>query len=160
MLGGVAAAILAWRKQATAGLTVLACGAHRRELDVRAQGDAELRGLQARARPRRGPCKSARRPTDLIVTYNVALPSLVYYLRRHIDVFYNEEEALRVLRSNAPLYLLSSEDDYKRILAPALPAGALCRVTSRPTFDVKLRNVLARERLPEIVLMTNKCGGR
>ncbi len=33
-------------------------------------------------------------PNDLIVTYNVALPSLVYYLRRHIDVFYDHGPVL------------------------------------------------------------------
>ena len=26
-----------------------------------------------------------------------------------------------------------------------------------PTFDVKLRNVLSRERLPEVLLITNRC---
>jgi hypothetical protein len=34
----------------------------------------------------------------------------------------------------------------------------LCQVSSQPTFDVKLRNVLSRERLPEILLLTTKCG--
>jgi hypothetical protein len=31
-------------------------------------------------------------------------------------------------------------------------------VRSQPPFDVKLRNVLSRQRLPEILLLTNKCG--
>lgn len=154
--GGLGAAVLAWRKQAPAGLAVLAAAliAVNWTFVLRVMPSFEAYkpapGLAAALHERAA-------PTDLIVTYNVALPSLVYYLRRHIDVYYKDDEALRALRSNVPLFLMSSEDDYKRIIEPALPSGALCRVTSQPTFDVKLRNVLARERLPEIVLMTNKC---
>jgi 4-amino-4-deoxy-L-arabinose transferase-like glycosyltransferase len=93
---------------------------------------------------------------DLLVTYNVALPSLVYYLRRHIEVFYDHGPVLELLRSGRPLYLMVSRDDYERAIRPDEPQP-LCRVSSQPTFDVKLRNVLARERLPEVLLLTNKC---
>ena len=41
-------------------------------------------------------------PSDVIVTYNVALPSLVYYLRRHIDVFYDHGPVLELLHSRPP----------------------------------------------------------
>ena len=95
-------------------------------------------------------------PDDLIVTYNVALPSLVYYLRRHIDVFYDHGPVLELLHSRRPLYLMASRDDYDRAIKPVTPVP-LCHVSSQPTFDVKLKNVLARERLPEMLLMTNKC---
>ena len=95
-------------------------------------------------------------PTDLVVTYNVALPSLVYYLRRHIDVFYDHGPVLELLRSGRPLYLMASRDDFERAIKPDTPVP-LCRVSSQPTFDVKLRNVLSRERLPEILLLTTKC---
>ncbi len=53
-------------------------------------------------------------PDDLIVTYNVALPSLVYYLRRHIDVFYDHGPVLELLHSRRPLYL----DGLERRLRP------------------------------------------
>jgi 4-amino-4-deoxy-L-arabinose transferase-like glycosyltransferase len=97
-------------------------------------------------------------PNDRIVTYNVALPSLVYYLRRHIDVFYEHDPVLALLDSRQPLYLMMTSDDYDRIIKPATSAS-LCRVASQPTFDVKLRNVLSRVRLPEVLLLTNKCPG-
>ena len=93
---------------------------------------------------------------DLIVTYNVALPSLVYYLRRHIDVYYDHDEVLPVLASGRPLYLMLTSDDYEKIIKPATQVR-LCQVASQPTFDVKLRNVLSRVRLPEVLLVTNKC---
>jgi 4-amino-4-deoxy-L-arabinose transferase-like glycosyltransferase len=95
-------------------------------------------------------------PDDLIVTYNVALPSLVYYLRRQTKVYYDHEPVLELLRSRRPLYLMLTSDDYEKIIQPATPVR-LCQVTSRPTFDVKLRNVLSRVRLPEVLLVTNKC---
>ena len=56
-----------------------------------------------------------------------------------------------------PLFLMASRDDYERAIKPA-ESAPLCRVRSQPTFDVKLRNVLSRQRLPEILLLTNKCG--
>jgi hypothetical protein len=98
-------------------------------------------------------------PTDLIVTYNVALPSLVYYLRRHIDVFYDHGPVLELLGSRRPLYLMVTADDYERAIQPNV-TEPLCRISSHPTFDVKLRNILARRRLPEIWLVTNQCDSR
>jgi hypothetical protein len=95
-------------------------------------------------------------PQDVLVTYNVALPSLVYYLQRHIEVFYDHDPVLTLLRSGRPIYLMVSRDDYERQIAPVEPTP-LCRVSAHTTFDVKLRNVLARERLPEVLLMTNRC---
>jgi hypothetical protein len=49
-----------------------------------------------------------------------------------------------------------TSDDYERAIKPATRAR-LCRVSARPTFDVKLRNVLSRQRRPEVLLLTNKC---
>ncbi len=68
-------------------------------------------------------------PGDLIVTYNVALPSLVYYLRRHIDVFYDHEPVLDLLRSGRPMYLMLTSYDYDDVIKPHLTAP-LCRVSS------------------------------
>ncbi|HET7220993.1 MAG TPA: glycosyltransferase family 39 protein [Vicinamibacterales bacterium] len=101
--------------------------------------------------------KARAAPDDLIVTYNVALPSLVYYLRRHTEVFYDHGPVLELLASSRPLYLLVTADDYERAIQPNAP-HPLCRVSAQPTFDVKLRNVLSRARVPQILLLTNKCG--
>jgi len=95
-------------------------------------------------------------PEDVIATYNVALPSLVYYLRRHTEVFYDHEPVVKLLESNQRVYLMLSRNDYETVVKPAVLANT-CFVTSQPTFDVKLRNILSRQRPPELLLVTNKC---
>ncbi len=77
-------------------------------------------------------------PEDLIVTYNVALPSLVYYLRRHTDVFYDHGPVLELLGSRKRMFLLVYREDYERAIKPVSPVP-LCQIGSRPTFDVKLQ---------------------
>ena len=48
-----------------------------------------------------------------------------------------------------------SDDDYAA-LAPRIGART-CIIDRRPTFDVKLKRVLAREPLPELLLISNQC---
>ncbi len=153
--GGAAAMLLAWRRRLGAALGAVAIALIVVNwifvLKVLPSFEAykPAPGLAAVLEERAG-------PDDLIVTYNVALPSLVYYLRRHTDVFYDHGPVLELLHSRRPLYLIASRDDYDRAIKPVTPVP-LCQVSSQPTFDVKLRNVLSRERLPEILLLTTKC---
>ena len=72
------------------------------------------------------------------------------------DAYLKGEEAglgVNTIDQNA---LQRARDDYERAIRPDEPTP-LCKVSSQPTFDVKLRNVMARERLPEVLLLTNKC---
>ena len=96
-------------------------------------------------------------PGDSVVDYQVSLPSLTYYLRRHVDHYFDAPHFLDAMRSDARVYAVLSADDYAA-LAPGL-AGRTCVVERRPTFDLKLNSVLAREPLPELLLITNRCGG-
>ena len=48
-----------------------------------------------------------------------------------------------------------SADDYAA-LAPRIGART-CIIDRRPTFEVKLRQVLARQPLPELLLISNRC---
>jgi hypothetical protein len=154
--GGAVAMLLAARQRVGAALVAILCALVVTNwvfvLKVLPSFEAykPAPGLAAALKARAG-------PEDLIVTYNVALPSLVYYLRRHIDVFYDHGPVLDLLRSGRPLFLMASRDDYERAIKPA-ETVPLCQVSSQPTFDVKLKNVLSRERLPEVLLLTNKCG--
>jgi 4-amino-4-deoxy-L-arabinose transferase-like glycosyltransferase len=90
----------------------------------------------------------------VVATYDEALPSLVYYLRRHIETLVDEPDGLDLLRTK-PAYVVMSEQNYRR-LAPLVNAPT-CAIDRRPTFDVKLRNVLAQDELPHLVVVTNRC---
>ena len=95
-------------------------------------------------------------PEDLLLTYDEALPSLVYYLRRHIEPFFLEHEIYERFRIGRTVYVILSEENYRR-MAPAIGEHT-CVIDRRPTFDVKLKNVINEESLPHLVLITNKCG--
>lgn len=92
---------------------------------------------------------------DVVATYDQAMPSLVFYLRRHVVELFDRDGLERVLGSGKTVYAVMSSDDFERF-AEGSPA-ALCVIERRPTFDVRLSNVLAREPLPELVLVTNDC---
>ena len=53
------------------------------------------------------------------------------------------------------VYGILSDQDYASV-APQL-GGRTCVIERRPTFDVKLSAVLARQPLPELLLITNQC---
>ena len=94
-------------------------------------------------------------PGTIVATYGESLPSLVFYLRRHIDQLFDEEELTKLLRSDRPAYAIMPGRAYASL------AGSLdlptCVIERRPTFDVKLKTVLTREPMPELVLITNRC---
>jgi 4-amino-4-deoxy-L-arabinose transferase-like glycosyltransferase len=94
-------------------------------------------------------------PGDVIVHYQASLPSMTYYLQRHVDATFDPESFLRALLVPNRVYAVLSDDDYAA-LQPQL-AGRTCIIDRRPTFDVKLARVLAREPLPELLLITNQC---
>jgi len=94
-------------------------------------------------------------PDDIVATYNVALPSLVYCLERHVEMAYDPAPIRAFLESPKAVYVVLSTDDYDAIrkLTPA----PTCIVSTHPTFDVKLRNMLARDPLPDLLVITNRC---
>jgi 4-amino-4-deoxy-L-arabinose transferase-like glycosyltransferase len=96
-------------------------------------------------------------PDDVVAHYQVALPSMVFYLQRHVEQYFDEAHFLAAMRSGTRVYAVLSAEDYAA-LAPRL-SGTSCVIERRPTFEVKLRQVLTREPLPELLLITNKCGG-
>ena len=94
-------------------------------------------------------------PGDAIVHYQASLPSMTYYLRRHVKTTFDPESFVQAMLVPTRVYGILSDDDYAA-LAPQL-AGRTCVVERRPTFDVKLSAVLARQPLPELLLITNQC---
>lgn len=94
-------------------------------------------------------------PDDLVMEYQVALPSLVYYLQRHVDDYLDEDPFVRAMTSAHRAYAVLGEDDYAA-LAPRLGART-CVLDRQPTFDAKLKHILAREQQPQLLLISNVC---
>jgi 4-amino-4-deoxy-L-arabinose transferase-like glycosyltransferase len=94
---------------------------------------------------------------DEVITYDEALPSLVFYLRRHVDPYFVAEQVIERFKSGRTIYAVLSATNYQE-LAPQI-GSPTCVIERRPTFDVKLKNMLAQQPLPELVLVTNRCGG-
>ena len=92
---------------------------------------------------------------DRVAHYNVALPSMVYYLDRHIDTFFEPQPFIDALRSGGTVYAVLSESDYLK-MAPEIGVKT-CVIQRAPTVNVKLGAVLARDPLPLVILITNRC---
>jgi len=96
------------------------------------------------------------KPDDALITYDEALPSLVFYLRRHIDPYFLPDEVFERFRENRGVYAIMSPENYAE-LAPRIKSHT-CIIDRRPTFNVKLKNMLNRDSLPELLIVTNRCG--
>jgi 4-amino-4-deoxy-L-arabinose transferase-like glycosyltransferase len=94
---------------------------------------------------------------DVVAHYNVALPSMVYYLRRHIEILFEQDAFLQLLRGERRVFAVLSASDYGQ-LKPVLGVDT-CVLDRRPTVNIKLKAVLARDPLPEVLLITNRCDG-
>ncbi|PYR93707.1 MAG: hypothetical protein DMF84_07815 [Acidobacteria bacterium] len=154
LAGGLGAlALAAARKPAAAALTLLAAMvAVDWAFVVRVLPDFErYKPVPALSRV----LEQRLQPGDLVAHYQVALPSMVYYLRRHVDQYFEEQPFVTAVLSNRRVYAVLSADDYQA-LQPAIGART-CVIERRQTFDVKLRTVLARQPLPELLLITNQC---
>jgi hypothetical protein len=95
---------------------------------------------------------------DVVAHYNVALPSMVFYLERHIDVLFDRDKFLRTLAGGHTVYAVLSAADYDE-LRPAIGVPT-CVLDRQSTVNVKLKAILARDPLPEVLLITNRCGQR
>jgi 4-amino-4-deoxy-L-arabinose transferase-like glycosyltransferase len=92
---------------------------------------------------------------DVVATYDQSMPSLVFYLRRHVVELFDADRLVELWRSGKDVYLVVAQEDFEPVKAQ-LPGH--CVVDRRPTFDVRLRNILAHEALPELIVVTNRCG--
>jgi 4-amino-4-deoxy-L-arabinose transferase-like glycosyltransferase len=94
-------------------------------------------------------------PGDVVAHYSVALPSMVYYLRRHIDVTYDRARFLEIMRQDKRVFAILWTREYESLRDEfGLPT---CAVHKTPSFNIKLSAVLRREPLPELVVITNRC---
>ena len=94
-------------------------------------------------------------PDDVVAHYQVSLPSMSFYLHRHVEQIFDDPKFVDTVLSPAHVYAVLSDDDYAA-LKPRIGART-CILDRRPTFDVKLKRVLARQPLPELLLISNQC---
>ena len=92
---------------------------------------------------------------DVVATYNISLPSMVYYLGQHIEILFDRDEFLRLLRGDRRVFAVLSASDYAE-LEPVIGV-ATCVLDRRPTVNIKLKAVLARDPLPQVLLIANRC---
>ena len=101
--------------------------------------------------------ESRARPGDVIAHYSVALPSMVYYMRRHIDVTYDHAEFVRIMRQPGRVFAVLWTEEYARLRDDlGVPT---CAIFHAPSFNIKIGAVIRREPLPELVVITNDCAG-
>lgn len=92
----------------------------------------------------------------VILHYNVALPSMAFYLQRHVEqIFEDPQVVVDEAKKAREFYLVTRASDYQWLRHELPPT---CIIGRELLFDVKLKNVLARQPLPELLLVTNKCG--
>ena len=95
-------------------------------------------------------------PDDVVAHYSVALPSMVYYLRRHIDVTYDRGRFIEIMRQDKRVFAILWTQEYESLRNEfAVPT---CAIHQTPSFNIKLGAVLRREPLPELVVISNRCG--
>jgi 4-amino-4-deoxy-L-arabinose transferase-like glycosyltransferase len=93
---------------------------------------------------------------DLVVEYHVAMPSLVFYLGRHVDEYPDDEMPfVRAITSTHRVYAVLPANDYAALRSRI--ARRTCVIDRAPIFDARLNHMLARQPLPELLLITNTC---
>jgi 4-amino-4-deoxy-L-arabinose transferase-like glycosyltransferase len=94
-------------------------------------------------------------PADVVAHFEVALPSMVYYLRRHIEGGLDENTFTQLLRSGRRVFAVLPADRYA-----ALKDGfgvETCVVGRHLTSDIRLRSLLEKQPPPEVLAITNRC---
>jgi 4-amino-4-deoxy-L-arabinose transferase-like glycosyltransferase len=95
------------------------------------------------------------RPGDLLAHYDVALPSMVFYTRRHIEMLYERDAFLDLFKAGPTVFAVLPESRYAELKdAFGVPT---CIVGRQPTADVKLKELLTGQPLPAVLLVSTRC---
>lgn len=94
-------------------------------------------------------------PDDVVAHFDVSLPSMVFYLRRHIEIGFDQDAFARLLQSDRRVFGVLASDRYDAL--KGLVGVETCVVARHPTADIRLRTLLRREAPPEILVISNRC---
>jgi hypothetical protein len=112
-----------------------------------------------RYKPVRSVCEtiaSEARPDALIGYYKTAYPSMVFYLRRPIFEYYEQDEIETAFASGKEVFCIMTAVEYEAIKERLSSQTQV--LASHPIFQVKLKSILDRVELPQVVLISNKGG--
>ena len=154
IVGGLVVAVLPWRRRYAVAVsaTLLVFIAFNWILAVRALPDFErykpVVPLSRIIEQRAG-------PADVVAHFDVALPSMVYYLRRHIAGGLDEGAFTQMLRSDRRVFAVLPADRYEALKETM--GVETCVIGRHLTSDIRLRSLLERQPPPEVLLITNRC---
>ncbi|MEK6407012.1 MAG: glycosyltransferase family 39 protein [Acidobacteriota bacterium] len=112
-----------------------------------------------RYKPVRSLCEAIAteaRPDALVGYYRTAYPSMVFYLRRPIFEYYEQVEIEAAFASGREVFCIMTAVEYEATKSQLPPQTRV--LASRPIFQVKLKTILNRVELPQVVLISNKGG--
>jgi 4-amino-4-deoxy-L-arabinose transferase-like glycosyltransferase len=96
------------------------------------------------------------RSGDVVVDYETPLPSLVFYLRRRVETVSSPEHLRQIVQATSgTVFSVMPEDRYEELKAEMGPSA--CVLERRPTFNAKLREMIARRPPPAVVLASTRC---
>ena len=95
------------------------------------------------------------RPDDVVAHFDVAMPSMTYYLRRHIRVTYDKQAFGEVLQSGRRVFAVIPADRFGELRSQF--AADACVIARHRRADVKLRNILAGDPPREVVVVASPC---
>jgi 4-amino-4-deoxy-L-arabinose transferase-like glycosyltransferase len=96
------------------------------------------------------------REGDIVVHYDVALPSMVFYLKRHIEMTYAPDVFLETMRSGSSVLAVLPDDRYQALRNELPPT---CVMARQETFDAKLKELIFPRTPPAILLISTRCPG-
>jgi len=94
-------------------------------------------------------------PDDVVAHFDVALPSMVFYLRRHIDIEFDSDVFAKMLHSDRRVFAVLAADRYDAL--KGLLGVETCVLARHATADIRLRTLIERQAPPEILVITNRC---
>jgi 4-amino-4-deoxy-L-arabinose transferase-like glycosyltransferase len=92
---------------------------------------------------------------DLVAHFDVALPSMVFYLRRHIDVWIDSAAFVQQMRSGRTVYAVLPAHRYEELKEQF--GVETCVIARHATSDIRLRSILEMTPPPEVLLVTTRC---
>ena len=154
IVGGTLVAILPWRRRYVAAVscTLVVLIAFNWILAVRSLPDFERYKPVV---PLSRVIEQQAGKDDVVAHFQVALPSMVYYLRRHIETGLDLEALKQHLKSDRRVFVVIPDDRYEAFKGEF--GVDTCVIAQQQWSDIRLRTLLEKQDAPEVFVITNRC---